>query len=159
MRRSEREITDRAQLTHILDSCKVLRLAMVDDGKPYVLPMNFGYEWSGELPTLVLHSAPEGRKLDILRKHPEICFELDCDHELVEAPVDAACGYGFRFSSIIGEGTVAELVDIAEKRAAIDLLMACQTGGKTGFSYDDAVLARTAVLRIAVSALSGKARA
>lgn len=158
MRRSDREVTDRAQLTAILDSCRVLRLAMVDNGKPYVVPMNFGYEWQGALPVLYLHSAGEGRKLDVLRRSPAVCFELDCDHELVTAPAEAACGYGFRFSSIIGEGAVEELTDPAQKRRALDILMACQTGGQTGFSYADEVLAKTTVLRIEASALTGKVR-
>ena len=66
---------------------------MVDGRRPYVVPMNFGFDlWDGVL-ELYCHSALEGRKIEILRRNPEVCFEMDCGHKLVEAK--AACSYGF----------------------------------------------------------------
>ena len=43
MRRSDREITDLGEILSIINDCKVIHLAMVDDGEPYLLPLNFGY--------------------------------------------------------------------------------------------------------------------
>ena len=42
MRRSDREITDLGEILSIINDCKVIHLAMVDDGEPYLLPLNFG---------------------------------------------------------------------------------------------------------------------
>ena len=47
MRRSDREITDLGEILSIINDCKVIHLAMVDDGEPYLLPLNFGYACEG----------------------------------------------------------------------------------------------------------------
>ena len=66
MRRKEREIKDKKDIERILKDSRVLRLAMVDKDKPYLVPMNFGYRDGA----LYLHSALEGRKIDLLKKIP-----------------------------------------------------------------------------------------
>ena len=38
MRRSDREITDLGEILSIINDCKVIHLAMFDDGEPYLLP-------------------------------------------------------------------------------------------------------------------------
>ena len=43
MRRRDREVTELNEIIHILDSGKVLHLGLVDQGKPYIVPMNYGY--------------------------------------------------------------------------------------------------------------------
>ena len=78
MRRSDREITDLDEILSIINDCKVIHLAMVDDGEPYLLPLNFGYTCEGGAFSFFCHSAREGRKLDILRKNPTVAFEMDC---------------------------------------------------------------------------------
>ena len=40
MRRRDREVTEHSEIMHILDSGKVLHLGLVDQGKPYIVPMN-----------------------------------------------------------------------------------------------------------------------
>ena len=72
MRRSDREITDLGEILSIINDCKVIHLAMVDDGEPYLLPLNFGYACEGGAFSFFCHSAREGRKLDILRKNPTV---------------------------------------------------------------------------------------
>ena len=85
MRRSDREITDLGEILSIINDCKVIHLAMVDDGEPYLLPLNFGYACEGGAFSFFCHSAREGRKLDILRKNPIVAFEMDCRGELQSA--------------------------------------------------------------------------
>lgn len=43
MRRKDREVKDFDEIISILDKCKVLHLAMISEGKPYSVPVNFGY--------------------------------------------------------------------------------------------------------------------
>lgn len=43
MRRRDREVTELNEIIHILDSGKVLHLGLVDQGKPYIVPVNYGY--------------------------------------------------------------------------------------------------------------------
>jgi hypothetical protein len=73
MRRKDREITDRAELLRILAKARVCRLALVDGDRPYVVPLTFALDGAD----LVLHSARTGRKLDILRRNPAVCFEVE----------------------------------------------------------------------------------
>ena len=95
MRRSDREITDLGEILSIINDCKVIHLAMVDDGEPYLLPLNFGYACESGAFSFFCHSAREGRKLDILRKNPTVAFEMDCRGALDEHDVACQCGYYF----------------------------------------------------------------
>ncbi|MDR2759002.1 MAG: pyridoxamine 5'-phosphate oxidase family protein, partial [Spirochaetaceae bacterium] len=104
MRRKDREITDIEELRGIISRCKVCRLAMAENNRPYVVPLNFGYEYqNGEL-ILYFHGAQEGEKIDMLKKNPQVCFEMDGGHRLVEGR--EAHDYSFAYESIIGFGEV-----------------------------------------------------
>ena len=60
--RKDREITDRAAQLAIIEACDVCRVALNDpeSGYPYVVPLNFGEEVSGDDVTLYFHSARRG---------------------------------------------------------------------------------------------------
>ena len=72
MRRKDREVTDIHEIFKMIDNCPVIHIAMTDNGKPYVVALNFGYERQGDDLILYFHSAYEGRKIDILKKNPEV---------------------------------------------------------------------------------------
>ena len=57
MRRQDREITEFGKLMEIINRCDVCRLALNDDGYPYILPLNFGTEVHDGKLTLYFHSA------------------------------------------------------------------------------------------------------
>ena len=152
MRQSTREITDRTCLTAILDGCDVCRLGFCDNDRPYVVPVNFGYAWPDSGLILYFHGAAEGRKLDIIHRNNQVCFEMDWQHEL--KPAEKACHYSMNFESLIGEGLIEIVIDTDEKRAGLDQIMAHV--GRADCTYDDRVLARTCVLRLRVTQLSGK---
>ena len=65
MHRNEREITDKKDIDDIIRRCRVCHLAMCDEGQPYVVPLNFGYDGG----FLYFHAAPEGRKIDIIKRN------------------------------------------------------------------------------------------
>jgi len=148
MRRSEKEITDRAEIDAVIRSCKACRLGLSDDGQPYIVPLSFGYD--GE--ALYFHSATEGRKLDILRKNNRVCVEFDVLEGLEKAR--EACAWGIRYRSVIGEGSATILEDLEEKKKAFAILMA-QYSDKD-YSFPDETVARTAVVKITFDSLTGK---
>ena len=84
MRRKDREITHIHAILDLVSECRVCRLAMTDGGVPYIVPLNYGYEYADGALTFYFHSAKEGRKLEILKKNPMVCLELDGRGELVE---------------------------------------------------------------------------
>lgn len=76
MRRNDREITDSREILSIVNECKVIRLAMLDEqGLPYIIPLNFGYRFADGVFTFYCHSAREGRKLELLRRDPRVSLK------------------------------------------------------------------------------------
>ena len=91
MRRADREVTDVDGMIDIIDHCKVCHIAMMDGKWPYIVAMNFAYSYENGQLVIYLHSAKEGKKLDLLRKDDHVCFEMDYDHEMI--PAKYACAY------------------------------------------------------------------
>ena len=63
MRRKDREISGRENIEPILQACRTCRLAMIAEGAPYVIPLNFGYTWDDDGLTLYFHSGVKGKKI------------------------------------------------------------------------------------------------
>ncbi len=157
MRRRDREITDPQKIDEIINNCIYLHLGLVDDGKPYVIPMNYGVikdEADGHY-VIFLHCAHEGRKLDIIKKNPECCFTMEREVEPFEGRL--ACQYGMTYECIMGTGSISFVEDPADKIAAMIALMKTQTG-KEDFQFDERMLSIVTVLRIDVDSISAKKR-
>lgn len=152
MRRKDREIADDQLFLEIIDQCKVCRLGLLDAQGIYIVPMNFGYIYEDEQLSLFFHSAKEGRKLDALRANPAVCFEMGCEHQLLEA--STPCGYGYAFKSIIGQGKVSFIESVGEKKLALQALMHHQCGGE--FIFSDCMMQSVVVFKVLVECISGK---
>lgn len=152
MRRSDREISDRQAMEEIIRSAQVCRLGLVDDGCAYVVPLNFGYR-SG---TFYIHSARQGRKIDLLSCSQRVCIEVDCGHELVTA--DQPCDWGMRYASVIAFGRPRFIDDDQGKRDALAIIMD-QYAPRRTFEFSDAALAVTAVIAVDVDSMTGKRKA
>ncbi len=156
MRRKDREITDTTTIFEIIARCKVIHLAMVDEGRPYTVAMNFGYERDGDALILYLHSACEGRKIAVLRKNPAVFFQMDCDGEPIMGTAENPCAYGWRYNSVTGSGTAEFLENGQEKAAALNRLLGHTAGTQHAFSFSPAALAKTCVFRIRSVDMIGK---
>ena len=104
MRRRDREVSDPAKIREIIAACHCCRLGFADGGKIYIVPLNFGYQEEDGQRTFFFHSAPEGRKIDLIEKTHCAGFELDTHYQLNSA--DTACAHSARFQSVIGSGRV-----------------------------------------------------
>lgn len=151
MRRKDREVTGRENIEAILKACKVCRIAMIAEGKPYVIPMNFGYEWDDNGLTLYFHSGLKGKKIDAMRADPHVCFEMDIEDGVIEGG-DVACQYSYAFSSIIGEGCVQFAENNEQKRHGFDIIMQ-QLTGREGWTYSDAHLSVAEVFIVRADSL------
>jgi nitroimidazol reductase NimA-like FMN-containing flavoprotein (pyridoxamine 5'-phosphate oxidase superfamily) len=154
MTKREFQITDEAKIRQILDSAKVLHLGLAVDNEPYVVPMNYGYCLEEGKLTLYLHSAVQGKKLDMIRANSRVFFELDCDRMPFEGKVP--CQYGLVYSSIMGRGTACIVEDVEEKKQAMTLLMKTQTG--KDFEFNDRLVSIVSVIRIDVTEYTAKHR-
>ncbi len=156
MRRQDREITDPEQLLDILHQCDVCRLALNDpSGYPYLLPLNFGLEQTPEGLVLYFHGADRGTKYDLLARDNRVSFELDCAHRLVYNRQECHCT--MEYQSVIGRGRLTLVETEEEKLHGLQLLMDhYHPQGDAPFSLS--AMPRTAVLRLDVAQMTGKAR-
>ena len=154
MTKREFRITDENQIRHILDTAKVLHLGLAVNNEPYVVPMNYGYAMEEGKLVLYLHSAVQGKKLDMMRENPRVFFELDCDLAPFEG--EKPCQYGLVYSSVMGRGTASIVEDTAEKIKAMALLMKTQT--QKDFEFNDRLVSIVAVIRIDVEEYTAKHR-
>lgn len=144
-----RKITsDMDTIESIIRSASVCRIALSDDGQPYVLPVCFGYADN----TLYFHSAPRGRKLDILGKNNAVCCEFDVDQEIVQA--EDACAWSVRYRSVVAFGRAFVVEDLEEQRQALDVILA-HYGGRPR-AYPEATLQRTAVVKVEIQSMTAK---
>ena len=154
MTKRERQITDEALIRKILDTAKVLHLGLSVNDEPYVVPMNYGYTMEEGRLVLYLHSAMQGKKLDMIRVNPKVFFELDCDRMPFEG--DKPCQYGLVYSSVMGRGTARIVEDVEEKKLAMTVLMKTQTG--KDFAFEDKLVSIVAVIRVDVAEYTAKHR-
>ena len=63
---------DDTQIQNILSSQAVGRLACTDGKKPYIVPVTYTYDGK-----YIYGQTNEGTKLKMLRKNPNVCFEVD----------------------------------------------------------------------------------
>ena len=154
MTKRERQITDHNQIMNILDTAKVLHLGLAVENEPYVVPMNYGYTMEEGKLVLYLHSALQGKKLDMVRANPRVFLEMDCDLTPFEGKV--ACQYGLAYSSVMGRGRARIVEDVEEKKKAMSVLMKTQTG--KDFSFEDKLVSIVSVIRIDVSEYTAKHR-
>jgi nitroimidazol reductase NimA-like FMN-containing flavoprotein (pyridoxamine 5'-phosphate oxidase superfamily) len=148
MRRSDRAITDTAELESILREAIVCRMGLCDGVVPYVVPMNYGYRDG----SVFLHSAIEGRKIEILRRNPNVCLEFEKDVELI--PAEAACSFSMKYRSVIASGKAVFLEDAEGKAQGLNVIMTQVTGKE--FDFPPQALERIVVIRVDLEECSGK---
>jgi hypothetical protein len=152
MRKKDREIHDVNELREILRKADVARIAFSTDGAPYIVAMNYGFEW-GQVLRLYFHCAKEGRKINLMEKNRLVCFQMDTDHELVRGA--NICKWSMNFRSIVGLGILKRVEDEEEKKKGLGLIMN-HYGYEGEQLYDEKVFAATEVLRLEVTELVGK---
>jgi nitroimidazol reductase NimA-like FMN-containing flavoprotein (pyridoxamine 5'-phosphate oxidase superfamily) len=156
MRRADKQVDDRDRLEAMLAQAPVCRLGLADPGPdgavPYVIPVFFAFR-DGKL---YVHSADEGKKIDVLRRNPRVCVEVDEYRGIY--PAEKPCGYTSMFRSVIAYGTAIQLTDPQAKREALDLIMEKYAGRRTGagFEFSDVTLQRTAILEVTLEQITGK---
>ena len=91
----------------LIGTGKIGRLGCVDNGEPYVVPINYVFEDG----TIYSHSLP-GRKIDALRAHSRACLQVD------EIQSD------FEWRSVIAYGDFEEIRTPSDRRSVIAKLLA-----------------------------------
>ena len=153
MRRSDREVKEFNDIVAIMRKCDVCRLALNNDGYPYILPLNFGMSIEGDKIELYFHGATEGAKYALIEKDNRASFEMDCEHKLITEIERGNCT--MEYESVIGQGRV-EILSDDEKYRALCILM--KHYHREDFPFDKSAMPHTKVFKLVVENVTGKAR-
>lgn len=148
MRRTEREVADKAIIEEILSKSSVCRLGFAFDNLPYIVPVNYGYRDN----KIYIHSAPKGEKIDLIKKCKTVCFEIELESEVLK--YDVACKWTTRYRSIIGYGTIKIITDNEGKTHGMDIIMS-QHGGPEKNTYNSS-FEKMVILELEIDRLSAK---
>lgn len=147
-------IEDMNEIKKILDTTKIVHIAMIDENGPYLVPMNYGYVLEEGQLILYIHGSTQGRKINAMKNNPEVFIEISCDVQQFEGKM--ACQYGTSYSCIMGKGTAEILEDVEDKKAGLSLFMKSHTG--KDFEFNDKMVGMVSVIRITVPEFTAKHR-
>ena len=111
--------------------------------------MNYGYDSNA----IYLHTAAEGRKIDIIRRNARVCIEITDSIEL-KTSTDA-CSFSTKYRSILVFGSATEVIGTDEKVAGMQSIMYQQTE-RNNWEFKKNQLDNTIVLKISIDSISGK---
>ena len=84
------------------------RLGLFDNKYPYVIPMNHSMVEN----QLYLHGAFQGKKMELMRKNPKVCYEIDAP--LKQSPEGLRTCH-LEYESILFFGEIKEIIDEEER--------------------------------------------
>jgi uncharacterized protein len=148
MRRIDREISDMSEIESVIKNATVCRIGLADADEPYVIPVCFGYEDG----TIYLHSSFHGKKIAMLEKNPQCCFEVDQCDTIIRA--ERPCSWGLRYKSVIGFGRAYFVSDNNEKKYGLNCIMRHYGSEMHEFSEDD--IRNVCIIRIKIDSITGK---
>jgi nitroimidazol reductase NimA-like FMN-containing flavoprotein (pyridoxamine 5'-phosphate oxidase superfamily) len=153
LRRADREITDQAIIEAILHRAGVGRLGMAVNNVPYVVPLNYVYHKGA----IYFHCADEGRKIEMLKANPQVCFEVDEHYGTVRSNKPAS--HGTHYASVIAFGQTRIVNDLQKKFEALQALLDKYAPDRHYRPLRLNEAQGVTVVEISIEALTGKARA
>jgi nitroimidazol reductase NimA-like FMN-containing flavoprotein (pyridoxamine 5'-phosphate oxidase superfamily) len=146
-----RTLTNSKEIEEIIKKCQVCHVAMVDlDGKPYIVPMNFGLEES----VIFLHSSRIGKKIEILKNNPEVCVEFSTDYLLRYQNEDVACSWSMKYRSVLAYGKVEFVEDDLQKQNHLNIIMKNYTPKE--FKYNSPSIKEVCCWKVNVERFEGR---
>lgn len=94
------------QIEEVLESNFLGRIGCGSDDRIYVVPINYVYDKKG----IIAHSV-HGMKIDMMRKNPKVCFEVDEMKDFTN------------WRSVVAWGEYQELTDERERYTAMKLFI------------------------------------
>jgi hypothetical protein len=149
MRRTDKEISDPKIIQEILAGSQICRLGLVDNGEAYIVPVNYAFKDG----CIYIHSASEGRKIEILKRNPHVTFEVEYESETIKGEVP--CKWGTKYRSVMGRGKIEICDDAESKKNGFDLIMK-KYGGEFTPPYDESALAKAVILKFKAKSLTAK---
>ncbi|MDE6407697.1 MAG: pyridoxamine 5'-phosphate oxidase family protein [Anaeroplasmataceae bacterium] len=150
MNRKDREVKDVNDSVSILKRCNTIRLGLMNQDNPYVVPVSFGLDVVDNKIIIYFHSALVGLKNDCITKNNHVCIEADIFYKVETTKT----GITARYESVIGIGSVSK-VEGEEKIYGLSKLV--EHYGFSGYPIERCLsLSNTAVYKIVLFELTGK---
>lgn len=130
------------EMNRLLDDVRVGRLGLNDGLQPYIVPTDFGFKDG----LIYIHSPAEGKKTALARKDPHVCFEVDRYNDDVTV-----------YQSVIIRGDIEEVLDEAEKRDAMRLMVkkAVRSGRWKAHTDGGATMSAITIFKIRIREMTG----
>ena len=153
MRRKDRQL-DNADALEILKNGEYGVLATVTErGNPYGVPMSYAFDAESHVIYMPC-SAEGGQKIDNLRLHPEVCFTIIRQTELMPEK------FATRYWSANVFGSVAIIENGPEKQKGIEAILRKYSPDhiEKGLKYIEGAIRKIYVLQLDIREITGKAR-
>ena len=140
--------SDLEKIDALIKNSIVCRLGINHGKIPYVVPLSFGYRDN----TLYFHSRPKGKKLNLLKDGPNVCFEFDRVIEVIEAK--NPCSWDMKYQSVIGTGKVEFIEKMEDKIKALKVIISQYTDRQ--MKIPEAQFKATIVFQLAIDNMTFK---
>lgn len=145
---------DREWALEVLHKAPYVTVSFIDtEGKAYGLPLSLA---SDDDVHWYFHGALEGKKLDAIKAHPEVCLSAVSRCTPTVGPKDG--NFTLQFKSAIAYGKAELITEDTEKIKGLRLISE-RFLPKHMDAFDEAIarsLSRTAVVRITLTEITGK---
>jgi len=115
MRRSDKEVTDQAELVKPLREAEYVTLALCRGNEPYIATLSHGYDEANN--RVYFHCAREGKKVDILRANPVVWGQALLDGGYQQG----SCDHLYHTAQF--RGVVSFVEDPEEKKRALETMV------------------------------------
>jgi len=151
-RRKERSMKTNEEMERLLEFMPVGCLSVTTEDGPYAVAMNYLFHDG----CIYLHSAPAGRKIEALGQDSRVCFLVYEDGPQVTWA--RGCGISQIYKSVICSGRAELVEDPDEKRFVLGkMINKYAPPDATIPPMNDQNIGKTAVIKIVIESMSGKA--
>lgn len=142
-------LESREEMERILREETFGYLGLSVDDKPYVVPLNYGYV-DGKV---LFHCALTGKKLDYLRRNPQVCFTVGRQSGQIRRHAEGDPCHVDN-DSVICYGQARIIEDLEERRSALDTFNRCFRPDAAEISLEAAM--KCCAVEIKVAEMTGR---
>ena len=144
---------EHSQIERLLQTSQTAVIATLNqDGTPYAVPIHFVYQ-NG---TVFFHGLPKGQKIENLRANPAVSLTVYEMQSLLLDPDGRPCETNTQYESVVLSGNAFIVEDLVQKQAALKAIVQKYTPQLSGSPLPEPMVRGTAVVRIDVTACTGK---
>ncbi len=136
------------QMTNVLSSQVIGRLACSDGKYPYVIPITYLFDGGS-----IISQSFEGKKLDIMRKNPNVCMQVDIVMDLNTWQSVIIHG---QFEELKGQEAIDAYETLCEKIIPLMTSNQDEKGQINQESKNDAYKIKNKIFKIRINEKTGK---